>query len=125
MRPKLRIRAVALSRLSRRTLLLAFFAAVVVASTGVRANEDCLMCHEDPDLTGMRGKSEISMHVDAAVFGESVHGEFDCVMCHQDLDGVDLPHEDDVERVACIDCHDDMAAELAESVHATSLRCAQ
>jgi len=62
-------------------------------------NDDCLMCHADPDMTGMRGKTEISVFVDEETYGDSMHGGFDCVMCHSDLMDADLPHADDVEPV--------------------------
>ncbi len=68
-------------------------------------SEDCLVCHEDADLTGERDGKEISVHVDPAGFSTSIHGDFACVDCHSDLEGQDF-HDDDVERVDCTLCHD-------------------
>lgn len=82
-----------------------------------QGNDDCLMCHEDPDLTGERDGREISLFVDPTNFNKSVHGEFDCVSCHADLDGVELPHEVPLEPVDCAMCHDEIAEIYAGSLH--------
>jgi len=82
-----------------------------------QSTEDCMMCHEDPDLTGERGGREVSVFVDGAAFASSVHAGFGCVDCHGDLDGVELPHEEELEAVDCAMCHDDMAEQLAEGPH--------
>ncbi|MEN8163971.1 MAG: hypothetical protein ABFS37_07575, partial [Acidobacteriota bacterium] len=55
-----------------------------------QSNEDCLMCHEDPDATGERGGHVVSIFVDPAAFSQSVHAEFGCIDCHMELDGVVL-----------------------------------
>jgi predicted CXXCH cytochrome family protein len=79
--------------------------------------EDCLMCHEDPDLMAVVNGKEISAFIDADVYGASVHADFACVNCHMDLSDVDLPHEDDTERVECGMCHDQQAEEHDHSLH--------
>ena len=65
-----------------------------VATVSAQENEDCLMCHEDPDLVGQLGEHEISVFVDPEAFAASVHADFGCIDCHGDLDGVKLPHEE-------------------------------
>jgi len=80
-------------------------------------NDDCLMCHADPDLTGERNGREISLHVDEDGYAGSKHGDLDCIFCHQDLDGAELPHEEELERVDCSMCHDEPPGDLAKSVH--------
>jgi len=82
-----------------------------------QGNDDCLMCHEDPDMTGSRGDVEFSTYVSSEDYAESAHAEIDCVSCHQDLDGVELPHEDDTEPVDCSICHDKEAREHQHSLH--------
>ncbi|MFH1686542.1 MAG: hypothetical protein ABIE70_03365 [bacterium] len=81
--------------------------------------ETCLSCHEDDELTGLNAAGdEISVFVSLEAFGASVHGEMECVDCHQDLAGVeDYPHDEDLARVDCSLCHDDMAEILGSSVH--------
>jgi cytochrome b subunit of formate dehydrogenase len=51
---------------------------------------------------------KVSLHVDETRAKQSVHGKLDCVACHADLSGVEqYPHERNLSRVACTDCHDD------------------
>ncbi len=76
-------------------------ALTLAGSAAAQDTEDCILCHEDADLTGERAGREISMHVDPDSFAASLHGGFDCVDCHQDIEAV--PHEDDLARVACGD----------------------
>ena len=85
--------------------------------TRAEGNEDCLMCHEDSSLTGVRNGREISVHVDAAGLEASAHAGFDCVTCHQDLDGAEIPHDDDLGAVDCAMCHDEVPATLKRGVH--------
>ena len=80
-------------------------------------NDDCLMCHEDPELVGELAGEEYSVFVDPGAYSISVHAEFACIDCHMDLDGVELPHEEELEVVDCAMCHDDMAEELAAGPH--------
>ncbi|MBD3856469.1 MAG: cytochrome c3 family protein, partial [Acidobacteria bacterium] len=94
-------------------LLLAFHS--VPASA--QENEDCLMCHEDPDLVGQHGDFEVSVFVDPEAFKASVHADFGCIDCHGDLDGVELPHEDDLEAADCTMCHDDIGEEYESGPH--------
>ncbi len=96
-------------------LLLWILAAAMAAGAAAQDTEDCVLCHEDPDLTGERGGREISMHVDPEVFAASLHGGFDCVDCHADI--TDVPHDDDLAPVACGDCHPDEAETLAGARH--------
>ena len=76
----------------------------LAAAAGAMESEECLLCHEEADLTGVRDGAEISVHVDPDVFAASIHGDWDCVSCHVDLEGVDM-HDDDVEPVDCGACH--------------------
>ena len=88
-----------------------FFAMATVVSA--QENDECLMCHEDAGLVGDQGGVEISMFVDPTAYSASVHHEFACIDCHSDLDGVELPHDEDLDVVDCAACHDDMAEDLA------------
>jgi cytochrome b subunit of formate dehydrogenase len=55
--------------------------------------------------------------VDPGLYQASVHGEFACIDCHTELDGVELPHAEELEPVDCAMCHDDMAEDLAAGPH--------
>ncbi|MFV2071458.1 MAG: cytochrome c3 family protein [Thermoanaerobaculales bacterium] len=80
-------------------------------------NADCLMCHEDPELVGELGGVEVSVFVDPKAFSSSVHGEFGCIDCHGALDGVELPHDEELEPADCAGCHSDISEELAAGPH--------
>ena len=80
--------------------------------------DDCMDCHEDPDLTREIGGREVSLQIDLDRFNRSVHVDLECVGCHEDLDGFDdFPHEDNLTEVACDNCHDDIAERYAMSLH--------
>jgi cytochrome b subunit of formate dehydrogenase len=82
-----------------------------------QSNEDCLMCHSDPEAVGEKGGHEISVYVDPEAYARSVHGEFGCIDCHMDLDGVELPHDEELEPADCAACHDDVGEELRSGPH--------
>ena len=95
----------------------ALLLAVHVFPASAQENEDCLMCHEDPDLVGQRGDFEVSVFVDPDAFAASVHSDFACIDCHADLDGAELPHDDELEAADCTMCHDDVAEEFESGPH--------
>jgi predicted CXXCH cytochrome family protein len=90
---------------------------LVALPVWAQGNDDCMMCHEDPELTGERGGEEISVWFDAEAYARSVHADLDCIVCHLDLDGAELPHEDEVASVDCSFCHDSEAESHAASLH--------
>jgi cytochrome b subunit of formate dehydrogenase len=76
------------------------------AAGAPQGNADCLACHGDRAAVRARGGS---VHVDGAVFGQSVHGASGvaCVDCHTDLaKTTDFPHREHLKPVACAACHD-------------------
>lgn len=79
--------------------------------------EDCLVCHENKDLTVTRNGREVSLYVDGKKFASSVHGALECVGCHSDLQNKDLPHEEKLAPVDCGKCHTDEQKLHSESVH--------
>jgi len=64
----------------------------LAAAAGAVAQEVCYECHGDPELRKRRGGEIVSLFVDAAAFGQSVHGTLECNDCHMDVDQDDLPH---------------------------------
>ncbi len=99
-----------------------FAAATLLAITPLVCadNDDCLMCHEDPDLVAESGHS---VGVDADAFGNSVHADLDCVDCHeQPGDYEDFPHFAVYKKVDCSSCHDEAAESYASSFHGVHSR---
>lgn len=69
-------------------------------------NDNCLMCHADPDFKGRFQNGELfSLYVDNGEYEQSVHGPagLNCVACHTDLSR--YPHHTE-EQVTCVECHD-------------------
>ena len=108
----------------QRTSRLWYFAVLLLVTVALlgspgraQENDDCLMCHEDPELQGERNGEALSVHVDPDAFSASIHGEFACIDCHTDLDGAELPHNEELEAADCAACHDDVAEEHASGPH--------
>ncbi|MHC4233799.1 MAG: cytochrome c3 family protein [Planctomycetota bacterium] len=95
------------------------------APAWAQENEDCLTagCHGNPNLSLTYDDHTVSLFVDEERFSGSIHGGLDCISCHVDLEDVDLPHEEDLERADCGDCHepgddpDDPIAQFWASTH--------
>lgn len=79
-------------------------------------NESCLMCHADASAKGSAGNS---IAVDAATFGQSVHGEmqFKCTDCHADVSAEQLPHPEKLKPAACANCHEEAVKHYTTTAH--------
>ncbi len=94
-----------------------FFIALSSSFSFSSSDEDCLSCHQDPELKNGAGKS---LFVDHEKFLSSVHGQrgISCVMCHTDLEGFkDFPHPERLRAVDCGECHGKAVREFKESTH--------
>ena len=98
-------------------LLITSFTGLVHA----QADEDCLMCHEDRELTGMLNGRNISMFVDTSIFAHSVHHSNTCLSCHADAADEGFPHADDLKPVNCGTCHTQELANNVRGAHGQSL----
>lgn len=84
---------------------------------------DCLTCHEDPNLTGERDGRQISVYLDIGKYRKSMHGEMECIDCHSDLDGVeDFSHTERLEPVDCGLCHVEIAEIYNGSLHGRAVK---
>ncbi|NWF90261.1 MAG: cytochrome c3 family protein [Ignavibacteriaceae bacterium] len=81
-------------------------------------NSDCMTCHEDKTLKGTRYGKTISVFLNEKILKGSVHSEVDCIQCHVDLEGSDFPHDENVKRAKCNNCHDDIQKLYDGSLHA-------
>jgi cytochrome b subunit of formate dehydrogenase len=84
-------------------------------------NSSCLECHSDKDLTKDNpGGAPISLFVDEAIFGSSVHRTNTCASCHADITS---DHPDDgvtPKPVNCATCHEKESSVYAASIHGMS-----
>lgn len=90
-----------------------FTAALLIALPGAaRGAEECLSCHDSEDNVG-----DAALVVDVKAWETTPHGAagISCADCH--AGHVEYPHTASDARAACIDCHDDVAGELARSAH--------
>jgi len=76
----------------------------------------CLACHATASLTAERHGRSVSLHVDPAVLGRSVHAGLDCADCHSGLRADRMPHASPLRPVDCLSCHGD--AKKAHPFHA-------
>ena len=92
------------------------FCLLLTWSASAQSTDDCMACHEDPDMVSERdGRSVL---LDLEKFQASIHGDLECVDCHMDLaDFDDFPHEEKLEPVDCSMCHDDVSDIYSGSLH--------
>jgi predicted CXXCH cytochrome family protein len=102
--------------MKKSSILVVFFLVLCVPILS-QSDEDCMICHEDPDLTTDDQKS---LYVDNGKYKSSIHGElgFSCIDCHVDLKEVeDFPHAEKLSPVSCRMCHEKAFEEFQKSVH--------
>jgi predicted CXXCH cytochrome family protein len=99
-------------------VILLFVSQAAIAAS----NEDCEMCHSDPDLTVVRQGRTISLFLDFKAFAGSVHQNLECIDCHQDADVEEFPHPETLENVNCGMCHDDASEKFYAGIHGQALR---
>lgn len=96
-------------------LLLLFI--IFFSSIFAQENEDCMMCHNDKELSKKRGNRIVSLFVDEGKIKNSVHKAIKCVNCHSDLKDAEFPHESDLKKVDCGQCHTDQNNQFWLSLH--------
>ena len=104
------------SRPRRRLPLLFFLAGLSVACLAAaeptppakpaQGSDACLECHRDSKLTMKKAGQTVSLLVDKAVLGRSVHRSLDCTDCHDGFDSATIPHQSPRARGDCASCHD-------------------
>ena len=88
--------------------------------------ETCLACHGDAELATTTTTGEtVKLHVDGAVFGQSVHAKLSCADCHTGM--TEVPHESRSFRnpreltlaysEQCRSCHFDKYTKTLDSAH--------
>lgn len=100
----------------RKVTFLIIFLIIVSIPSFSSTDEECLVCHGDPDLK----KNGKPLFVARAKFQSSIHGEagLSCIDCHSDLKGIeDFPHPEKLKAVNCGECHEKIAKKFMESIH--------
>lgn len=71
---------------------------------------DCMDCHSDPDEAPVPNLD---------LLDKSVHEGMDCTDCHEGVD--EYPHLGNPNKVACIDCHDELESNFSSDSHGVGL----
>lgn len=92
--------------------LFVLIAAAPWSNSPARAStaEECLGCHSDASLSMQKKGRTVSLHVDGAAFGNSVHADLDCTDCHAGFKPDQMPHAKRIAPVNCLSCHADTAS---------------
>lgn len=117
-----------LNRKSTRFIIFAVFITAVLSTAlftyqkiKARGTDDCLVCHEDKDLTMERNGKKVSIYVNGSEFKKSMHGGFDCADCHVKYNPDQIPHSTSKQEVNCKSCHDNVKVEQG-NVH-NNVKC--
>ncbi len=110
------------SKIRKISFFLFLFCIIFYSSLTAATNEDCALCHEDPDLTTKRQGRTISLYVDFKKYSESVHKDSDCTSCHIDADVEEFPHPERLEKVTCGNCHDSADEAFSAGIHGRALK---
>jgi len=100
-------------------ILVSFGLLLFLGTMNAQTNEDCMMCHEDKDLTAERYGKTVSMYVSQSLLLKSAHSKVECVSCHKDLAGSEFPHVEKLKKVNCGSCHKDYSEQVKNDIHNT------
>ena len=92
-------------RFSTLLILLIIISTTLLVS---QENDDCLMCHDDHEMTMEKGRRTISLWVNSSKFNTSAHKGVKCVSCHKGFNPEDIPHKEVITPVDCKGCHTDV-----------------
>lgn len=101
------------------TALTIIFSVTTTIGTA-QSNEDCMMCHEDPELITERNDKEFNWFVSLDSLETSVHKEVQCIECHDDVNIDELEHADQLKRlkpVNCSKCHKETGMMFDRGIH--------
>lgn len=99
-----------------------FVTALGLNTVQAQSNEDCMMCHEDHELTMEKGGKTISVFVQESIVKKSVHADVDCAFCHEDADVEEFPHPENLKPVNCGSCHPTAEMQFDKGIHGKVLR---
>jgi hypothetical protein len=94
-------------------LFFSFYDALILP----QSNEDCLMCHDDPDFKEKINNKTVSLYVNPKIFSSSIHSDLSCVDCHSEINAEEIPHRTEYTKVDCGVCHDDVMELYVDCLH--------
>lgn len=105
--------------LSPKTLLL-LFSIVLWGFLPAQTDEECLMCHEDPELYMVKNGKNVSLFATRDALINSVHSNVECASCHIEQDAANFPHSEGVNKmpvVNCGNCHKAAEMQYLQGIH--------
>lgn len=107
-----------LLRLILLSIALLFYANILSG----QSDDDCLMCHEDEELTTTRRGKTVSLFVNKTILSKSVHKNVLCASCHPDALVEEYPHPEFLKPVNCGSCHDEAQKQFMKGIHGQALQ---
>lgn len=93
------------------------FLLLTTQQTFSQTNDDCLTCHNDPDLSKIRAGKKVSLYVKPEALNNSVHSSLECTFCHSEAAVSEFPHPETLAPVNCGDCHDVAMTDYLGGIH--------
>ena len=90
-----------------------------------QSDEDCMMCHEDPELTTERNGQTVSMFVQPENLKRTVHADVSCIDCHDDVNTEEFLHADQSKKLKPVDCgkcHKASELQFFAGIHGQALK---
>ncbi len=87
-----------------------------------QSNEDCMMCHEDPEMVSEADGKNRPLFVNLKKIAKSPHNEVDCAFCHEDAAVEEFPHPERLAPVNCGNCHDEAMAKFNIGIHGKAFK---
>ncbi len=108
--------------LIKNVLAVLFLNFLFINHLNAQSRDDCLMCHEDPDLSTERNGRNFSLFVNTSILDRSVHQDVDCALCHPDAAVSDYPHAETLATVDCGSCHDKPYRRFNAGIHGQAMK---
>lgn len=86
------------------------------------ADEMCMSCHSDKNLSMMREGVKVSLYVDSTEIQNSIHSNSECVRCHANVSRLSNPVCVESGPVDCSMCHEETGVKFEMSSHYAALQ---
>lgn len=104
-------------RISPKILLLVVYLFFGIIHLSAQTNDDCLTCHNDPELTSVKVGKKRSLYIKPDAIDHSVHKSVLCASCHTDAAVTDFPHPEILKPVNCGTCHEEAQEKFFRGIH--------
>ncbi|WP_163714059.1 cytochrome c3 family protein [Mangrovibacterium lignilyticum] len=93
-----------------------------LSSVHGQSDEDCFICHDDPELDAEKAGRKVSRYIRPDALKNSVHEQIECASCHFDAAVEDYPHPENLSPVDCGMCHDEAMVEFNKGIHGIAFK---